>query len=117
MSTRMSQHRKSNQFMDLDTEPFTLSPEYASSCHDRWIKLRGNLVPSQRQEMTEEDEEKWANEQCGQCRFYALLVGPLGSDWGACTNPNSAFDGRVKFEHDGCPQYEGAGAWVSEYFP
>ena len=66
--------------------------------------------------MTETEEERWANEQCGQCRYYVLLMGSLHSDWGACSNPASAFDGRVMFEHDGCSVYEGADAWVSEYF-
>lgn len=47
----------------------------------------------------------WIEEQCGGCEFYVPLAGPLGSDWGVCTNPQSPHDRRVLFEHEGCPHH------------
>jgi len=32
--------------------------------------------------------------------------GEWGSDWGVCWHPASAFDGVVRFEHDGCERHE-----------
>lgn len=46
--------------------------------------------------------EEWYAAQCGGCRFWVALAGDLGRDFGACTHEGSAFDGRVRFEHDGC---------------
>lgn len=45
-------------------------------------------------------------EQCIDCSFYVPLRGPLGSDWGACANERSEFDGRIMFEHLGCDAFE-----------
>ena len=39
--------------------------------------------------------------QCGGCRFFGALDG----DYGLCCNPASAEDGRVVFEHGGCPKH------------
>ncbi len=46
---------------------------------------------------------------CG-CRFYILLPGHLGFDWGVCTNPKSHRVGLLTFEHQGCFQFEAPGA-------
>lgn len=46
--------------------------------------------------------DSWVWEQCGECRFWMPLAGPLGQDWGVCANPASQFDQRAMFEHDGC---------------
>jgi hypothetical protein len=43
--------------------------------------------------------------QCGGCRFWIALCGQIGNDSGACTNVEAAFDGRVRFEHDGCEAF------------
>jgi hypothetical protein len=53
--------------------------------------------------------DEWYGEQCLHCRFYVPLDGPLGEDYGACTNAVSPFDGRVMFEHDGCEAFDAAG--------
>jgi hypothetical protein len=37
--------------------------------------------------------------------YWIALHGGLGADFGACTNPAAAFDGQVRFEHDGCAAY------------
>ncbi|MER7741941.1 hypothetical protein ABTX34_27115 [Streptomyces sp. NPDC096538] len=46
------------------------------------------------------------------------MSGQLGQDYGACSNPVSPFDGRVRFEHDGCQSFgdrpDGAGAAFAE---
>ncbi|MFD7874346.1 DUF3027 domain-containing protein [Streptomyces sp. NPDC059766] len=67
--------------------------------HGRWLQLlhRSTGNPSYRDE--------WFDEQCGGCRFWIPLSGDLGLDWGACTHAASRFDGRVRFEHDGCEHF------------
>ncbi|MEV7376465.1 DUF3027 domain-containing protein [Streptomyces sp. NPDC090301] len=67
--------------------------------HRRWLQLlnRSTGSPSYRDE--------WFDEQCGGCRFWIPLSGDLGLDWGACTHADSRFDGRVRFEHDGCEYF------------
>lgn len=41
---------------------------------------------------------------CG-CRFYVVLAGDLGLDWGICSNPRSHRAGLLTFEHQGCPAF------------
>lgn len=41
-----------------------------------------------------------------QLRWYYILGGQLGQDWGICANPESPRAGLLTFEHQGCPQYE-----------
>lgn len=43
--------------------------------------------------------------QCGGCQYYIPLEGDLGSDWGACSNARSEYDGRVVFEHHTCKEF------------
>ncbi|GAA2211406.1 hypothetical protein GCM10009850_068650 [Nonomuraea monospora] len=76
-----------------------------SAIHKRWI--------AERNRRTEDPgyREEWYYEQCGSCRFWLPLSGELGSDYGACANQASPFDGRVRFEHDGCEAFQEAGAW------
>jgi hypothetical protein len=40
------------------------------------------------------------------CRWFHILAGERGSDWGVCANPKSPRAGLLTFEHQGCPQYE-----------
>ncbi|MFD7872912.1 DUF3027 domain-containing protein [Streptomyces sp. NPDC059766] len=65
-------------------------------CHERWSQEqnRSTRQPGYRDE--------WYDEQCGGCRCWVALSGELGRDWGVCTRNGSEFDGRVRFEHDGC---------------
>ena len=42
---------------------------------------------------------------CG-CRFYILLEGDFGADWGICRNPKSHRCGLLTFEHQGCAQFK-----------
>ena len=51
------------------------------------------------------DDERGSDCSCG-CRWYATLNGPLGADWGVCTNPASPRCGLLTFEHQGCPEFE-----------
>lgn len=60
---------------------------------------------NRKQEEPEYRDEWWAH-QCGACRHWVPLTGELGSDYGACTNERSPFDGKVQFEHDGCDQFD-----------
>ncbi len=52
--------------------------------------------------------DEWYLEQCGGCASYRPLAGPLGADWGGCTNALSPADGTLRFEHDGCDAFEPA---------
>lgn len=45
------------------------------------------------------------DKQCYSCAFYHELSGERAADWGVCFNPQSAYRGRVKFEHQGCEQH------------
>jgi len=42
----------------------------------------------------------------GACRHWLPLAGQRGYDWGACSNERSEFDGIVRFEHDGCQEFD-----------
>ncbi|GHJ47114.1 hypothetical protein Cs7R123_44560 [Catellatospora sp. TT07R-123] len=75
--------------------------------HARWIARRHRNTD----DLTYRDE--WYDEQCGGCRFWFPLAGEMGSDYGACANGDSPFDGRVMFEHDGCAAFEEADEWVT----
>jgi hypothetical protein len=59
-----------------------------------------------------EYREDWYMQQCGACTFWFPLAGKMGADYGACANARSPFDGRVRFEHDGCTEYSDAGKWI-----
>lgn len=69
----------------------TRTVEHAT--HDRWLVRRNR----------EADPDM--HRQCHDCRWFMLLAGPAGLDWGVCANPRSRFDGTVRFEHDGCAQF------------
>lgn len=91
--------------------------------HDRWIRrLAASLPPGVPESVRlegwpatsgsyedgvakHEPKEGLATLQCGGCRYYALLQGKLGRDWGACTNPRSYLDGKVTFEHWTCKEF------------
>jgi hypothetical protein len=48
---------------------------------------------------------KWQDCSCG-CRWFHILAGTRGQDWGVCANPKSPRAGLLTFEHMGCPQYK-----------
>ena len=50
-------------------------------------------------------QERWYAEQCGGCAAYLPVLGPLGNDWGVCSNAASPADGTLRFEHDGCEAF------------
>lgn len=68
---------------------------YCRVVHGRWVSrlLYHDLVKS-------------GDPDCSTCRFLLSLSGPLGLDWGVCTNPVSAMDGRLLFEHQGCDKHK-----------
>ncbi|WP_329264925.1 DUF3027 domain-containing protein [Streptomyces pseudovenezuelae] len=73
--------------------------EHNDECHERWLQLRNRRTDQP------DYRDEWFDEQCGGCRFWVALSGELGRDWGLCTHPGSAFDGRARFEHDGCDSF------------
>lgn len=64
--------------------------------HERWLTRRNRKL------YEPHTPDDWYNFQCYNCLYYILLSGPLGNDWGVCSNEKSKFDGTVRFEHDGC---------------
>ena len=47
------------------------------------------------------------HEDCScNCRWYHIIAGARGQDWGVCANTKSPRAGLLTFEHQGCPQYE-----------
>jgi len=70
-----------------------------NDCHERWVERLN------RRSGRPDYKEEWARQQCFLCIYFVGLTGAYKHDWGACTNPESQFDGRVMFEHDGCDHY------------
>lgn len=51
--------------------------------------------------------ERSGHSDCsGNCRWYHVLAGSRGKDWGVCANPKSPRAGLLTFEHQGCPEFE-----------
>lgn len=51
-------------------------------------------------------ETDWGPDcSCG-CLHLRELEGPLGADWGVCSNPKSSRAGMLTFEHQGCREFE-----------
>jgi hypothetical protein len=51
-------------------------------------------------------ETDWGPDcSCG-CLHFREMEGPLGADWGVCSNPKSPRAGMLTFEHQGCPEFE-----------
>jgi hypothetical protein len=71
-------------------------------CHERWLALRNRRMEDP------DFRDEWYGQQCGACVYFVYLTGAFVNDWGACSNPDSQFDGQVRFEHDGCEQFEEA---------
>ncbi|WP_310369208.1 DUF3027 domain-containing protein [Catenuloplanes atrovinosus] len=83
------------------------SPDALNEIHKRWVAGRNRDTASA------DYRDEWYDEQCGLCKFWFPLAGELGSDYGVCANAQSPFDGRVRFEHDGCDEFDDAGEWVT----
>jgi hypothetical protein len=80
--------------------------EHTKQCHDRWIEKRN------RKQEDPSYLDEWYDEQCGGCIYFIPLMGDLADDYGACSNPQSEFDGIIRFEHDGCGKHEQAEEWT-----
>ncbi len=74
--------------------------DHIKECHQRWFERRN------RNQDDSSYKDNWWAQQCVQCRFFIPLTGPLGHDFGACTNYLSKYDQRVMYEHDGCDSFE-----------
>lgn len=98
--------------MTSETEYLGNSEPHRRETHTRWMdKLsRDFSVP--------EYKPEWGLQQCGGCRYFVPLSGVFVGDWGGCTNPLSAFDKQVMFEHDGCEAFTPAsdGWYAGHYF-
>ncbi|MBB5802053.1 hypothetical protein F4560_001821 [Saccharothrix ecbatanensis] len=92
--------------MTAEFDHVTRNETEMDSIHERWLGDRN------RGRGGHEYEESWAGEQCGGCRFWVPLAGRVGHDYGVCANALSPFDGRVRFEHDGCDVFADAGRWL-----
>jgi Protein of unknown function (DUF3027) len=76
--------------------------EIARAAHARWTTdlNRDMSAPGY--------DDAWRTQQCFNCSFHLKLAGQMGEDWGVCANPDSDFDRRAMFEHDGCPAHRAA---------
>jgi len=81
------------------SKQYTDDEAFAQIVHERWIEHRNR-------DLSSNSPEKWYIYQCYNCAFFVRLCGALYSDWGACSNGNSEFDGSVMFEHDGCAEHK-----------
>jgi hypothetical protein len=45
------------------------------------------------------------------CRWFHLLAGRRGQDWGVCASPLSPRSGLLTFEHQGCLEFETDPRW------
>jgi len=77
--------------------------EHTNKTHYRWYdeKLERNRNPDD-----PDFQDEWIIQQYFKCQFYIKLRGVMGMNWGACSNPDSTFDSRVMYEHDGCEAFE-----------
>ena len=76
--------------------------------HERWMNGK---APRNRTMGTEEYQanfEKWVTQQCFDCQFYIPVAGEMGMDWGVCSHPDSPFDAKLMFGHDGCDHHSPA---------
>jgi len=74
---------------------------HVSATVQRWL----SKVPRNRKTGSAEYKDDWYSEQCFACQYYVHLDGDLRRDWGVCSHPQSPFDGKLMFEHDGCEYY------------
>jgi len=72
--------------------------------HWRWL-IKYPLNHDRLSPEYDEHKEEWVSEQCLTCQYYIKLSDRFQYDWGVCSNPASALDGRIMFEHDGCEHY------------
>lgn len=89
----------------MKEKPLADDTGHARACLDRWIKRINRDMDSQ------EYRDEWYAEQCLSCRYFVPLSGAFIENWGACTNPDSVFDGSVRFEHDGCSKHHISETW------
>jgi DUF3027 family protein len=85
--------------MDRDATRRANDEAFRRETHERWVtRVHRDMADAGYR-------DEWYAEQCGGCRFWLALMGVLGDDYGACSNPDSPFDGTVRFEHDGCEAF------------
>jgi hypothetical protein len=73
--------------------------EHATESHSRWMKRLNRNTASP------DYKDEWYSEQCYACQYYMHIDGYLRTDWGVCSHPESPFDGKLMFEHDGCEYF------------
>lgn len=83
-----------NHFEKIEELPLYLDMKHLDNTHNRWV------IPYRESGISVDGEY-----QCGSCRYYVSLDGYFISDWGMCTNPLSAKDGKPMSEHDGCEHH------------
>lgn len=85
--------------MNVTSNQLLHNKQHFDSCHARWMKRRN------RKQEDPKYKEEWYAEQCLMCKYFIPLTGVFIEDYGACSNPSSAFDGVIRFEHDGCIEF------------
>lgn len=96
--------------LEAEDVPLLYNEVHWKKTADRWT-IQFNRPPY----LGEDDRPDEYDNQCGICRYYVPLQGLFSADFGACTNEQSACDGRVMFEHDGCEHHVWANEWVTGF--
>lgn len=78
--------------------------ELWAACHVHGLEYEGWVSAQERRAALVHDIPL-ADCSCG-CRWFHILDGIRGMDWGVCFNPKSPRCGLLTFEHMGCEQYE-----------
>jgi hypothetical protein len=79
-----------------------VTPGYQA--HEHLFQI-AQMLPTDYQPYGQLGRESFGDCSCG-CRWYHVLAGRLGSDWGICANPASPRSGLLTFEHQGCSRFE-----------
>lgn len=73
--------------------------------HDQLWEVCKNLPSDYEPWGERSNDERGDDCSCG-CKWYHVLNGSEGADWGVCFNPKSPRAGFLTFEHQGCKQFE-----------
>jgi hypothetical protein len=87
---------------EQDAEEIRVMPGFQT--HEHLLQIV-KALPSDVEPWGKTEVGTYGDCSCG-CRWYHILAGRLGSDWGICANAASPRSGLLTFEHQGCPQFE-----------
>jgi hypothetical protein len=105
------EHERLRRLSDnQDVDEIRVMPGYQT--HEHLLQIVKSL-PTDFEPWGQRDRDNCDNFgdcSCG-CRWYHILAGRRGHDWGVCACPESPRSGLLTFEHQGCPQFEDDPRW------